>query len=190
MADLPGGVTADHPRDTNLIENIDDPAADARVSKRGSGWPHRTSWTCRWVLQTHQLVTAGQLGDDAGRLRSVRVIVGRGDLPTAEQVPGLLGSGSPTCSGGPILICGRCPRGSRRQTCSWTANGVLAQKRGSKRPSCSPTRAMCLRLVQLSRHPMSFVVKWRVPRSLVVCRQGVAGGRHPAASARHCHGSG
>jgi hypothetical protein len=39
------------------------------------------------VLQTHQLVTAGELGDDAGRLRSIRVIVGGRICPPPGTCP-------------------------------------------------------------------------------------------------------
>lgn len=43
MADLRGGVTAEHLRESNLIEQIDDPAADATSEQAGDGWPPRRS---------------------------------------------------------------------------------------------------------------------------------------------------
>lgn len=89
-SDLPGGVTREHLHESNLIEGIDDPAADAAMER---AW----RWLATWahldeavVLAAHWRVTADQLGDDAGRLRRVGVMVGGRVCPPPGQVPGLL----------------------------------------------------------------------------------------------------
>jgi Fic family protein len=89
VADV-AGLTAQHLRESNLIENIDDPAADAAMEEAWLRLARRDRLTLETVLYTHQLITAAQLGDHAGRLRQVRVMVGGRICPPQEQVSGLL----------------------------------------------------------------------------------------------------
>lgn len=89
-SDLPGGVTAEHLRESNLIEDVDDPAADEAMAYAWLRLTERTNLDLEAVLTTHKLITADQLGEHAGVLRKVGVRVGGRVCPPPEQVSGLL----------------------------------------------------------------------------------------------------
>jgi Fic family protein len=79
-------VTAEHLRESNLIENIDDPAADAAMEEAWRWLAPVTSLTLEGVLAVHQMITADQLGSEAGKLRRVNVQVGGRVCPPWREV--------------------------------------------------------------------------------------------------------
>lgn len=88
--DLPGGLTARHIRESNLIENVDDPAADAAMELAWIELAAERFLDLEVVLYCHWGITKDQLGEHAGVLRQVAVRVGGRMCPPPEQVSGLL----------------------------------------------------------------------------------------------------
>lgn len=87
---MSGGLTREHIRESNLIEGIDDPAADATSEQAWIELSAARVLDLETVLACHWGVTADQLGQHAGVLRTVGVRVGGRVCPPPEQVPGLL----------------------------------------------------------------------------------------------------
>lgn len=86
-----GSDAWEHVRESNLIEDIDDPEADVN---------HEAAWalvrtqpriTLKAILAAHKLTTRGQLPSrESGRLREVSVLVGGRRCPPPGVVPRLL----------------------------------------------------------------------------------------------------
>lgn len=66
----------EHIRHSNLIEDIDDPAEDARSLEAWEWLQEQKMLSQLVILELHKRITISQLGDDAGRFRSVSVTVG------------------------------------------------------------------------------------------------------------------
>jgi Fic family protein len=83
-------VTAEHLHESNLIENINDPTADATSAVAWAYLADQPELTLEVVLETHRLVTVDTPHAGPGRLRTVDVRVGLSVKPPWETVSGML----------------------------------------------------------------------------------------------------
>jgi fido (protein-threonine AMPylation protein) len=80
----------DHIRHSNLIEGIDDPAEDVRSLEAWEWLQEQRTLSQPVILELHKRITIAQLGDDAGRFRSVPVTVGGHYPPNGMVMKGRL----------------------------------------------------------------------------------------------------
>jgi Fic family protein len=90
MGDDIAGLTREHLRESSLIEGIDDPVADIAMAGAWQWLAPFSRLTRTRILTTHRLITARQLGKEAGRTRRVNVRVGVRICPQWPAVPPLL----------------------------------------------------------------------------------------------------
>lgn len=89
--ELSGGVTYQHIRESNLIENIDSTTEDLISVAAWEFLAVHTRLNLEVVLNLHRLITVKQLAQDAGKLRMVDVRVGPYLKMPWEMVSGMLG---------------------------------------------------------------------------------------------------
>lgn len=79
-------LTPEHIRQSNLIENIDDPTEDERSLRAWLWLIQQPRIGLDVVLELHRRVTCTQLGEEAGRLRRCNVQVGGYVAPRWREV--------------------------------------------------------------------------------------------------------